>query len=141
MHLITETRRAILTKLKANPVVTGLVSATSIYPQSTPAKPVWDFIKMGVPSSNRFRASCMDGKTIAFPVHGFTKGTSAMSAEDRAGLIGEAIFNALDRSTIIITGGRIRLRISDEQIMPDQGEADSFHYFAVVNARCIREAV
>jgi hypothetical protein len=55
--------------------------------------------------------------------------------------IGEAIKKALDRSSTDITGGRIRMRISDQQLLVDQGEADSFHYFAVVNARCIREAV
>jgi hypothetical protein len=140
MHLITETRRAILTKLKASPVVTGLVSATSIYPQATPDKPVWPFIKTGAVSSLPLRASCIDGEVVSIPVHGFSKGTAAVSAEDHAMLIGGAIKKALDRSSTDITGGRIRMRISDQQLLVDQGEAGSFHYFAVVNARCIREA-
>jgi Protein of unknown function (DUF3168) len=140
MHLIAETRRAIQAKLKASPDVTGLVSASSIYPQATPANHPWPFIKTGAVSSLPFRASCFDGEIVSLAVHGFTKGTATIGAEDHAGQIGEAIKKALDRSTIDITGGRIRLRISDQQLLVDQGEADSFHYFAVVNARCIREA-
>jgi hypothetical protein len=127
--------------LKANPVVTGLVSATSIYPQATPAKPAWPFIKTGAVSSLPFRASCVDGENVSISVHGFTKGMAGVSAEDHAMQIGEAIKKTLDRSAALITGGRIRMRISDQQLLVDQGEADSFHYFAVVNARCIREAV
>jgi hypothetical protein len=132
-----EARRAALSTLKANAALTAIVPAARIYSQQVPATPAWPFIKLGPPQSLPVRASCTSGADVSFSVHAFAKGLPSETAEDYAGRIGAAIETAMDSSRAVFTGGTIRFRLSEMQLLVDGGEADAFHYFAVVNARVI----
>jgi Protein of unknown function (DUF3168) len=138
MDLMTEARRSVLSSLKADLGVTGLVPATSIYPQSTPDDISWPFIKTGAVQSVPIRASCIEGSSVVMSIHAFSKGSPAVTAETSAAQIGGAIRQCLDKSSAAISGGTMRIRISDEQLLVDGAEIGSFHYFCVANARCIR---
>lgn len=139
-------RRDILARLKGNAGVTALVSAPSIYSQSTPREPAWPFIKTGAVQSLPIRGSCIDGAMVNISVHGFSKGrwsgqTGSSSlletAESHAGRIGEAIERCLDAKGFEMEGGRrVRYRCTDMQLLVD-GEPDAFHYFANVQARVL----
>lgn len=135
-----EARRAALSILKANAGLTAIVPAARIYSQRVPAVPVWPFIKQGPTQSLPVRASCTRGAVVAFTIHAFAKprlsGTSEVeTAEDYASRIGGAIETALDGTRTTFTGGTIRFRLTEMQLLQDAGEADSYHYFAVVSAR------
>lgn len=135
-----EARRAVLSILKANATLTGIVPAAQIHSQRVPAVPVWPFIKQGPTQSLPVRASGTRGAVVAFTVHAFAKprmsaGNEVETAEDYASRIGGAIETALDCARVAFTGGTIRFRLTEMQLLQDAGEADSFHYFAVVSAR------
>lgn len=137
-----EARRAALSILKGNAGLTAIVPATRLYSQRVPASPVWPFVKMGPTQSLPVRASCTRGAVVAFTVHAFAKprmsGASEVeTAEDYASRIGAAIESALDESRATFTGGTIRFRLSEMQLLQDAAEADAYHYFAVVSARVI----
>lgn len=131
-------RRASLKALKANALLTALVPAPSIYPQTVPPTPAWPFVKMGSPTPTPVRASCVDGAAAIFAVHGFAKarinGAGGMleTAEDLASRIGSAIASALDRQRLVLDGGQsARVLWTGSQLMQDGDEADAYH--AVVN--------
>jgi len=137
-----EARRAALSILKGNAGLTAIVPAARLYSQRVPASPVWPFVKMGPTQSLPVRASCTRGAVVAFTVHAFAKprmsgGAEVETAEDYASRIGAAIEAALDESRATFTGGTIRFRLSEMQLLQDAAEADAYHYFAVVNARVI----
>ena len=135
-----EARRAALSILKTNGTLTGIVPAAQIHSQRVPAVPVWPFIKQGPTQSLPLRASSTRGAVVAFTVHAFAKPrmsgpTELETAEDYASRIGGAIETALDGTRATFSGGTIRFRLAEMQLLQDAGEADSYHYFAVVNAR------
>lgn len=137
-----EARRAALSILKANTGLTDIIPAARLYSQRVPAAPAWPFVKMGPTQSLPVRAACTRGADVSFAVHAFAKprmnGASEVeTAEDYASRIGGAIEIALDNSRATFTGGNIRFRLSEMQLLVDGGEADAFHYFAVVTARVI----
>jgi hypothetical protein len=77
---------------------------------------------------------------VSFSIHAFAKprlngGVEVETAEDYASRIGAAIEGALDNNRADFPGGTIRFRLNEMQLLQDAGEADSFHYFAVVSAR------
>ena len=136
-----EVRRATLSILKANAALTAIVPAARIYSQRVPAGTLWPFIKLGPMQSLPLRgASCVRGAVVSFSGHAFAKprmsGTTELeTAEDYASRIGAAIEAALDNKSATFAGGTIRFRLDEMQILQDAGEADSFHYYAVVSAR------
>ena len=137
-------RRATLSTLKADTGLTAIVPAARIYGQSTPAQPVWPFIKLGPPQTLPRRAACMPfSGTVIFDVHAFAKprlngtGGVAETAEDYASGIGAAIESALDSTRLALTGGgSARLRLTEMRLLQDADEADAYHYFAQVTATC-----
>ena len=135
-----EARRAALSILKNDIGLTSIIPAGRIYSQRVPAEPVWPFIKQGSTQSLPVRASCTRGATVAFTLHAFAKprldsGAEVETAEDYASRIGGAIEAALDCARATFLDGTIRFRLNEMQLLQDAGEADSYHYFAVVNAR------
>lgn len=132
-----EARRAALSILKSNAALTAIVPSARIYSQRVPAVPTWPFIKQGPTQSLPVRASCTRGAVVSFSIHAFARSEGGETAEDYASRIGGAIEAALDNNRAAFSGGTIRFRLNEMQLLQDAGEADSFHYFAVVSARVI----
>jgi hypothetical protein len=139
-------RRDALAKLKGNTGVTALVPAVNIHPQDPGSEPAWPFIKSGSPQSLPIKSACVDGATINFGLHAFTRGrrngTGQLieTAEDHASRIGAAIEAVLDdtRSTLI-GGPTVRYRIADMNLFLDGAEPGAFHYSCTVRARVLAE--
>jgi hypothetical protein len=137
-------RRDVLAKLKANAGVTALVAATSIHSQDPGPEPAWPFLKFGAPQTLPLRASCVDGGTVNFGLHGFSRGRRNGSdalvetAEDHAGRIGAAIEAAVDGARSTLTGvGTVRYRLADMLLLVDGAEPGAFHYSCTVRARVL----
>lgn len=130
-------RRALLAQLKGNAPLTALVQAASINPLGAPD---WPFIVLRSPVTQRRRASCTDGGVVTWDVHAFagpvlTGGAMTQTAEDHAGLIGEAIETALaDNNLAIEGGGNMRIRLGDIRLLPDE-TPDAFHWFCQCDCR------
>ena len=138
-------RRAVLARLKANAGVTALVPAASIYPQAVPNEPAWPFIKFGPSTTQRLKASCVNGGLVALDVHAFARarvsaGQVVETAEDHASAIGAAIEAALADNRLTLEGDApapiARIELSDIRLLQD-GEPDAFHWFAQLNARVL----
>lgn len=137
-------RRDVLAKLKTSPGVTAadLVPAASIYGQDPGREPAWPFIKCGPPQTLPMRASCVDGASVNFGLHAFSRGRRNGSgqlietAEDHAGRIGAAIEAAIDRARSDLAGvGHVSYRLADMVLMVDGAEPGAFHYSCTVRAR------
>ena len=137
MDLPREARRAALSTLKADTDLIAIVPAARIYSQRVPTAPVWPFIKFGPQQGLPVKAACTRVSVISFSVHAFAKALANETAEDYAGRIGAHVKAALEGSRATFTGGTVRYTVAEEQLLLDAGEADSFHYFAVVSARVI----
>jgi hypothetical protein len=125
-------RRATLALMKADAGLTAIVDAARIYPQTTPAKPTFPFVRSGAPNVVPIRAACVDGCEATFAVHGFAKDRMSSNrrvetAEDYAGRIGSAIASALDRQSVDIPGGKARILWTGSQLLMDPDEAGCFH--------------
>ena len=138
-------RRAVLAKLKADAGLTALVPAASMFGQSIPADvgdPTWPFIKLGASATQRLRASCVNGGTVALDIHAFARdrevaGATVETAEDHASRIGAAIETALaDTNLTLEGGGNAHIELSDIRLLQDS-EPDAFHWFAQINARVL----
>lgn len=132
-------RRALLERLKADGGLTALVPADSINP---PGEPTWPFIVLRAPVTQRLRAACVNGATVAWDVHAFARdredtGAVVETAEDHAGRIGGAIEAALADNRIAVEGGGVaRIEVGDMRLLPDE-EPGAFHYLAQVNCRVL----
>jgi hypothetical protein len=125
-------RRGVLMLLKADAALTAIVPEARIYPQTTPAKPTFPFVRSGAPSAVPVRATCLDGMEATFAIHGFAKdrmvsGRVVETAEDYAGRIGAAIAAALDGRQFAISGGAARITWLGPLLMMDSEEAACFH--------------
>lgn len=130
-------RRTVLAALKADSALIDAVPAARIYTQTTPADPVWPFIKLGPPATQRLKAACVNGGIVSFDVHAFGQGSPDETAEDHAGRIGGLIETALsDRRLTLDTDEVIRVTLSDFQLLQD-GSPEAFHYVCQVNCRVL----
>lgn len=132
-------RKKLLARLKTDANLTALVPSVSIYSQRVPANPGWPFVMLGPPTTIGLRATCVRGGTVSLGVHAFANhrvsgGDVVETAEDHAGRIGAAIEAAIDGAMLAMTGGTIKVRLSDMRLLVDGGESDAFHY--VCNANC-----
>lgn len=132
-------RRAVLARLKADAGLTALVPAASINPVGVP---VWPFVKLMNPITQRLRAAGVNGGLVTFDIHAFARarlsgGAEVETAEDHAGRIGAAIEAALaDARFTFDTDKIVHIEISDMRLLEDE-EPDAFHYFAQVNCRVL----
>lgn len=145
--MVRQARRAALLLLKNDPALTAIVPAARWYPQTAPIDPVWPFGKTGPSTAQPFRASGVNGATVAFAVHVFARdrededGAVVETAEDFAGRIGEHVERVLaDNRTTMDDGTVMKVWLSDFQLLAD-GEPGAFHWFAQVNARVLTEAL
>jgi len=135
-------RRGMLQLAKANTALIAIVPAARIYPQATPAKPTFPFIRSGAPSSVPVRASCVDGGEWTVAMHGFTKprmtgNKIAETAEDYAGRLGAALASALDGRIITLSNGTGRITWLGSQLLQDPDEAECFHTIQNFRVRAI----
>lgn len=132
-----QVRRAVLARLKSEPVLIAIVPAGRIYPQAVPIESGWPFLKMGPSQTLPRRAACVNGGDVTMDVHAFARGSPSETAEDHASRIGAAIETALrDNNLTLEGGGNARIRLSDIRLLQDD-EPDAFHYVAQVNARVL----
>jgi len=125
-------RRGVLALMKADARLVGIVPAERLYPQTTPGKVIFPFVRMGAPLAVPTRGACFDGTDTTFAVHGFTKyrleGTRRVeTAEDYAGRLGSAIASALDQRIITLANGTARIQWTGGQLLMDPAEAGCFH--------------
>lgn len=134
-------RRALVARLKADSGVIGLVPASSIHAR---VKVPWPLIKLSSPVTQRLRASCVNGAFVTWDIHAFAGPKKSgdqvvMYAEDHASEIGGAIEVCLADNRIDLEGGpRAKIQLSDIRLLED-GDQDSYHWFAQVNARVLAE--
>lgn len=140
-------RRDVLDLLKHDAGVTALVAVADIHGQVPSDEPNWPFIKTGAPQTLPLKAACVDGATVNFALHAFSRGRRNGSgalietAEDHAGRIGEAIENAVDGvRRHIAEVGRVSYTIADAQLLVDGAEPGAFHYSCTVSARVLAYA-
>lgn len=135
-------RRAVLTRLKADPGVLALIPKASIYPTTVPANPSFPFARYGAVSTTPFRLSGLNSSATRFSVHAFTgsvkndTGQVTETAEDRAGKIAEAIMTALDGYVLPLDGGmHATIAWLDSPVGIDGDEPGAWH--VIVN--CIAQ--
>lgn len=134
-------RRSILAKLKNDASLTALVPAEQINPDGVPD---WPFIKLNASTTQPMRMACVVGGLVTWDIHAFARaredgGAVVETAEDHAGSIGAAIEQALNYDHLALEGGGdARVRLSDIRLLPD-GDEDSYHWFAQINARVLAE--
>lgn len=125
-------RKATVARLKANAGVIAIVPAVRVFgPRVIQKNLVWPFMRVGVSIASPMLASCLDGETIRFAVHGFSKAND----EGEAANINAAVKNSLDGATLSLSdGGRAILTWTGAQIMEDGSEADAWHGFSSYEA-------
>lgn len=134
-------RRAILPVLKSDTDLVALVPAANINP---PGVPTWPFIVLRAPVTQSLRSACVRGGEVAWGVHAFagprlSAGAVIETGEDHAGRIGARIEALLDGVRVGIEGGgTAHLSLSDIRLLED-GDPDSYHWFAQCNARVLAE--
>ena len=132
-------RRALLTRLKAEPGVTTLVPAARINP---PGVPVWPFIVLRSPVTQKLRATGLRGGVVSWDIHAFagprlSAGATVETAEDHTGSIGAAIEAALADNRITLESGAVcHISLSDIRLLQDD-EPDAYHWFAQISARVL----
>jgi hypothetical protein len=125
-------RRGVLALMKGNTPLVAIAPSDRIYPQTTPAKPTFPFVRCGAPNLTPIRGACLNGAEATLAVHGFAKdrivaGKRVETAEDYAGRLGSAIASSLDGGLIDIQGGSARIRWTGSQLIPDADEPGCFH--------------
>jgi hypothetical protein len=113
-------RQAIVTRLRADADLTGLVPAASIYGQRSPSTVTWPFVRYGAPDETPLRK----GTDIRVTLHAF----SNEQFEDEASNILAAIQASLEAAVIDLGGGLTAyLNFLRATVMGDGAEADAFH--------------
>lgn len=116
-------RQAVVTALRADTSLTALVPAERNYGMRSPATLTWPFTRYGSPDALPFRAQCIDGATIGFTVHAFSKQTF----EDECANINAAVSASLDGKVLDLGGLKAHVVWRGSQIIPDAAEADAYH--------------
>ena len=130
--MLRHVRRALLTRLTSAANLTAIVPVSSILPQAPLEAPEMPFVKLGASSALPRDAACLRGATVRFPVHAFSNGRREAgalveTAEDEASRIGEAIKGALHQYGADLPGGRMSVRIVNEQLLVD-AEPGAMHW-------------
>ena len=140
-------RRTVLARMKGA-AVSNLVPATSLYSQTLPAKVPWPFVKLGRPQVRLLTATCLNGAQIGLPIDAFARervegGAVVETAEDYASRIGEWIETLfhLRGQDLVIAGQPLRIsyRLGDIGLVPDQQDAEAFHWSGLITARLLAE--
>jgi hypothetical protein len=119
-------RQQVIVTLRADPDLTALVPSARIFGLRSPSTLTWPFTRYGAPDALPFRGQCMDGATISFTIHSFSK----QEFEDECAGINAAVSSALDQRAMDLPGARgVKARIvwKGSQIIPDAAEANVWH--------------
>lgn len=123
-------RKAIVDALKGAAGVSALVG-DRVYGPEPPSKPVWPFIRYGLPIVEPFEALCWSGSDHDVTVHAFTKGPG----EDACAALASAVATALDDALIPMSGAKpIAIDWTGTQILRDTEEASAYH--AIITFDC-----
>lgn len=129
-------RMAVIQRLKqaASPI-----PAERIYPQQIPSSPTWPYGFVGVPITTPDQASCLDGSTVRFAVHGYARTVSGGDpGETTANKIGEAFSETLDGASFALSSpypADCDVRWISNTTVRDPSEASAFHVICQFEAR------
>lgn len=119
-------RQAVIQTLRSDADLTALVPATRNYGMRSPATLAWPFTRYGSPDALPFKGQCLDGATVAFAIHSFSK----QEFEDECANINAAVASSLDELTVALDaagGAKAHIAWRGSQIIPDAAEADAWH--------------
>lgn len=119
-------KAAVIEHLAGDPLVTAEVPAARIYGINTPAKPIWPFIRYGVPTSVGFEATCWDGSETDVTIHVFAETTNAAAGEDKALEIAGKVAQSMGAFQSAELGV-IENRWEQTNLVKDELEADRWH--------------
>jgi len=133
--VIIETRRIILTALKADSTLTAIVPAARIYGDDVPPSPEFPFVRWDAPSTIPFSLSGAAGSsTTSFMLHAFATARLSASkakletASDYANRIISAVHGVVHRNRFSDDDGRIfKVTVASRMSMRDGAEADAWH--------------
>lgn len=133
------TRRALITRAKADVALTAIVPAASIEPMG---EPVWPHVIFRSPRTNRLRQSCVQGARVSFDVHVFAReryvaGALVETGYDHCSRAAAALESALADNRLTLENGAIcKIEFSDTQMFQD-GTPDDWHWFGQLNAKVL----
>lgn len=119
-------RQAIVATLRADSDLIAIVPPESNYGMRSPASVTFPFTRYGSPDSQPFRAQCLDGATVAFTVHSFSKA----DYEDECADINAATARALDGKSLDLDAGfpaKAHVVWVGSQIVADAADASIWH--------------
>lgn len=119
-------RQAIVRTLRADTGLTAIVPVSQNYGMRSPADPPFPFTRYGSPDAVPLRAQCLDGVTIGFTVHSFSKS----DYEDECARINAAVAQSLDGLTIGLDAGfpaKAHIAWLGSQIIADSDDASVWH--------------
>lgn len=119
-------RQAVITTLRNDAGLIALVPEERNYGMRTPPTPDWPFTRYGSPDALPFRGQCLDGATVTFSVHSFSK----EEFEDECASINAALASALDGKTVTLDTdypAKAHLSWKGSQVIPDAAEASAWH--------------
>ena len=133
-------RKAAVARLKLDAGVIALVTAARVYPPQRPSTPVWPFVAFGVPITDPFRASGMDGSETDVAIHGYAAtggaGAQTVGGEELCSQIMAAVETALDGVTLDLTANDCPypatafLTWQNTAIVQDDEDGHAFHGIA-----------
>lgn len=134
------TRRALITRAKADTGLTAIVPAASIEPMG---EPVWPHVIFRSPRTLRLRQSCVQGARVSFDVHVFARERRNVADQvietgyDHCSRAAAALESALaDNRLTLENGAFCKIEFSDSQMLQDEAP-DSWHWFAQLNAKVL----
>lgn len=104
----------------------ALVPVERNYGMRTPADVIWPFTSFGSPDALPFRGQCLDGATVGFSIHSFSKA----KFEDECASINAVLASALDGKTVTLDTdypAKAHLSWKGSQVIPDAAEASAWH--------------
>lgn len=131
----TALEKAIIPHLKADAVITGLVSVR-VYPPEAPANPVWPFLRYGQSITTADETMGSDGAEIRVTVHTFAE------SKDAAARLAKLVARRLDNAALTLpqdedagqVGEVAELAWLSTDIMRDTAEASKWHGVVQFNA-------
>lgn len=142
--MITETRRAVLTALKSDALLTTIVPTSRIYGDDVPSSPGWPFMRWDGQIAIPIAASCVPNKAeVRFAMHVFAKARLSSSkakletASDYANRIATNAHRVIHRKRFEDNGATFGVRVASRRSMRDGAEADAWHVILNCVARVI----
>lgn len=123
MDYSDELRRLVIATLKADTGVNSIVSDR--VNDQVFVNPIWPFIRYGLPTLQKFEASCWDGSEHSVILHSFAKGPGTTNIAR----LNKAVVAALDGIEPALTGSLALASIDwvGTQVLNDTSELGAYH--------------